>query len=109
MGAVETMDQFFELLNAGQRDDALKLMDERVEMRVHVGDNARTLRGIDQVGGWFLRAEKGLRMIAANERDMGANYECDLMVLRPGAESQYLDATFRVETGKITAINLAPR
>ena len=66
MGAVETMDTFFELLNAGQREDALKLMDERVEMRVHVGENARTLRGVEQVGGWFLRAEKGLRMIAAN-------------------------------------------
>jgi hypothetical protein len=103
------MEQFFELLNAGQRDDALKLMDERVEMRVHVGDNARTLRGIEQVGGWFLRAEKGLRMIPANERDMGANYEIDLMVLRPGAQSQHLDATFRVETGKIVSINLAPR
>ena len=109
MGASETMDTFFELLNAGQRDDALKLMDERVEMRVHVGDNARTLRGIEQVGGWFLRAEKGLRMIPANQRDMGMNYECDLMVLRPGAQSQHLDATFRVETGKISAINLAPR
>ena len=103
------MQQFFELLNAGQRDDALKLMDERVEMRVHVGDNARTLRGIEQVGGWFLRAEKGLRMIPANERDMGANVEIDLMVLRPGVQSQHLDATFRVETGKITAINFAPR
>jgi hypothetical protein len=56
-----------------------------------------------------LRAEKGLRMIPANERDMGANYECDLMVLRPGAQSQHLDATFRVDTGKISAINLAPR
>jgi hypothetical protein len=108
MGADETMEQFFELLNEGRRDDALKLMDERVEMRVHVGDNARTLRGIEQVGGWFLRAEKGLRMIPANVRDMGANYECDLMVLRPGVQSQHLDATFRVETGKIVSINLAP-
>src|SRR3990170_4670218 len=109
MGAVETMEQFFELLNAGQRESALKLMDEKAEMRVHVGDNVRTLRGVEQVGGWFLRADKGLRMIAANERDMGPNYECDLMVLRPGAPAQYLDATFRVDTGKITAINLAPR
>jgi len=30
-------------------------------------------------------------------------------VLRPGAPSQYLDAAFRVEAGKITSINLAPR
>jgi hypothetical protein len=102
------MEQFFELLNAGQREDALKLMDEKVEMRIHVGDNARTLRGIEQVGGWFLRAEKGLRMIPAGVRDMGANYECDLMVLRPGIQSQHLDATFRVEVGKIASINLAP-
>jgi hypothetical protein len=109
MGAVETMEQFFELLNAGQRDDALKLMDEKVEMRVHVLDNARTLRGVEQVGGWFLRADKGLRMIPANIRDTGVNYESDLMVLRPGSPSQYLDATFRVEAGKITSINLAPR
>ena len=109
MGATETMEQFFELLNAGERDNALKLMDERVEMRVHVGDNARTLRGIEQVGGWFLRADKGMRMIPANERDMGPNIEIDLMVMRPGVQSQHLDATFRVEVGKITAINLAPR
>lgn len=109
MGAVETMEQFFELLNSGQREAALDLMDEKVEMRVHVGDNARTLRGIDQAGGWFLRADKGLRMIPANERDTGVNFECDLLVLRPGVPSQHLDAMFRVEAGKITAINFAPR
>jgi hypothetical protein len=109
MGAVETMEQFFDLLNAGERESALKLMDEKVEMRVHVLDNARTLRGVEQVGGWFTRADKGLRMIPGEVRDTGMNYECDLLVLRPGAPSQHLDATFRVETGKITAINLAPR
>jgi hypothetical protein len=109
MGAVETMEQFFDLLNAGERESALKLMDEKVEMRVHVLDNARTLRGVEQVGGWFTRADKGLRMIPGDVRDTGLNYECDLLVLRPGAPSQHLDATFRVETGKITAINLAPR
>jgi hypothetical protein len=109
MGATETMEQFFELLNDGQRDDAIKLMDERVEMRVHVGDNVRTLRGVEQVGGWFLRADKGMRMIPANERDMGPNLEIDLMVMRPGVQSQHLDATFRVEAGKITSINFAPR
>jgi hypothetical protein len=109
MGAVETMEQFFERLNAGERESAIELMDEKVEMRVHVLDNARTLRGVDQVSGWFLRADKGLRMIPGEIRDTGVNYECDLLVLRPGAASQHLDATFRVETGKITAINLAPR
>ncbi len=102
------MEQFFELLNEGDRDNALKLMDEKVEMRVHVGDNSRTLRGVEQVGGWFLRADKGMRMIPANERDMGPNIEIDLMVMRPGVQSQHLDATFRVEVGKIISINLAP-
>jgi hypothetical protein len=109
MGAVETMEQFFELLNAGDRDNAVKLMDEKVEMRVHVLGSSRLLRGIDQVSGWFTRADKGLKMIPGEVRDTGINYEADLLVLRPGAPSQHLDATFRVETGKITAINLAPR
>lgn len=103
------MEQFFELLNAGDRQAAVQLMDERAEMRVHVLGSVRTLKGIDEVGGWFLRADKGLRMIPGGVRDTGVNYECDLLVLRPGAPSQHLDATFRVETGKITAINLAPR
>lgn len=103
------MEQFFELLNGGEREAAVKLMDEKVEMRVHVGDNARTLRGVDQAGGWFLRADRGLKMIPGEVRDTGVNYECDLLVLRPGSMSQHLDATFRVEAGKITSINFAPR
>jgi ketosteroid isomerase-like protein len=109
MGAVETMQEFFEFLNAGDRDAAIKLMDEKVEMRVHVMGNARTLRGIDEVSGWFLRADEGLKMIPGGVRDTGVNYESDLLVIRPGAPSQHLDATFRVEAGKITAINFAPR
>ena len=103
------MQEFFEVLNDGDRESAMRLMDEKVEMRVHVLGSARTLRGIDEVSGWFLRADKGLKMIPGEVRDTGANYECDLLVLRPGAASQHLDATFRVETGKITAINFAPR
>ena len=109
MGAVETMEQFFELLNSGERESAVKLMDDKVEMRVHVLGSSRLLRGIDQVSGWFTRADKGLKMIPGEVRDTGLNYEADVLVLRPGAPSQHLDATFRVETGKITAINLAPR
>jgi len=109
MGAVETMEKFFELLNAGERESAVKLMDDKVEMRVHVLGSSRLLRGIDQVSGWFTRADKGLKMIPGEVRDTGLNYEADVLVLRPGAPSQHLDATFRVETGKITAINLAPR
>ena len=35
--------------------------------------------------------------------------EADLLVVRPGAPTQHIDATFRVEAGRITAINIAPR
>ncbi len=109
MGATDTMEIFFELLNGGDVQAAVALMDERCEMRVHVGDNSRTLRGIDQVSGWFLRADKGLKMVPGEVRDMGNTYQADLIVVRPGAPSQALDAQFRVEAGKITSINLAPR
>ena len=109
MGAVDTMEVFFEKLNGGDVEGAVALMDERAEMRVHVGDNARTLRGVTAVGGWFLRADKGIRMIPGEVRDLGNTYQADLLVVRPGAPSQHLDASFRVEAGRITAINLSPR
>ncbi|CAN5723679.1 hypothetical protein BH18CHL1_BH18CHL1_02080 [soil metagenome] len=109
MGAAETMETFFERLNSGDRKGAVELMDERTEMRVHVLGNVRTMRGQEEVGGWFLRADKGLRMIPGEVRETGNTYEADLLVLRPGASSQHLDATFRVEAGQITAINLTPR
>lgn len=109
MGAVDTMETFFELLNDGNRSGAVGLFDEKVEMRIHVGDNARTLRGVEQVGGWFLRAEPGLKMIPGEVRDLGVTYQADVLSIRPGAPSQHLDASFRVEAGKITSINLAPR
>ena len=109
MGAVETMEEFFELLNTGDREGAVALMDEMTEMRIHVRDSAQTLRGRDRVGGWFLRSEKGLKMIPGEVRDTGNTWEADLLVVRPGAQSQHIDATFRVEAGKITAINIAPR
>ena len=57
------METFFELLNAGDREAAVGLMAENAEMRVHVGDSAQTLRGVDRIGGWFLRGDAGLRMI----------------------------------------------
>ena len=109
MGAAETMEIFFERLNAGDREGAVKLMDERAEMRVHVRDGSRTLRGVTEVGGWFLRADQGLRMVPGGVRETGNTYEADLLVVRPGAPSQHLDATFRVEAGLITSINLSPR
>jgi len=103
------MEVFFERLNGGDREGAVELMDERTEMRVHVGDSVQTLRGIDRVGGWFLRGDRGLRMIPGDVRDMGNTYQADILVVRPGAPSTHLDASFRVEAGKITAINLAQR
>ena len=109
MGAVDTMEEFFEKLNGGDREGAVALMDERAEMRVHVGDSVQTLRGVERVGGWFLRSERGLKMIPGDVRDMGNTYQADLVVIRPGAPSQHIDASFRVEAGKITAINFAAR
>jgi hypothetical protein len=109
MGATDTMEIFFEKLNEGDRQAAVDLMDERVEMRVHVRDGSRTLRGVGQVGGWFLRGDSGLKMVPGEVRDMGNSWEADLLVLRPDAPSQHIDATFRIETGKITSINFSPR
>lgn len=109
MGAVDTMEIFFERLNAGDREGAVALMDERAEMRVHVGDSVQTLVGRDRVGGWFLRADAGLKMIPGEVRDLGNTYQADLLVIRPGAPSQHIDASFRVEAGRIVAINLSPR
>ena len=40
---------------------------------------------------------------------MGNTYEVDLMVVRPGAPAQHIDATFRIEAGLITSINFSPR
>ena len=100
MGAVETMEDFFEKLNGGDREGAVALMDEKTEMRVHVGDSVQTLRGVERVGGWFLRGDAGLRMIPGEIRDTGNTYEADLLVVRPGAPTQHIDATFRVEAGQ---------
>ncbi len=108
MGAQDTTDAFFELLNADSRDEALKLMEERVEMRIHVGEGVQMLKGLERVGGWFLRADKGLRMIPGEIKDTGHQVECDILVVRPGAKSHKLDATIKVEAGKTTSINLSP-
>jgi hypothetical protein len=48
-------------------------------------------------------------MVPGEIRDLGVTYQADVLTVRPGALSQHLDASFRVEAGKITSINLAPR
>ena len=48
-------------------------------------------------------------MLPGEVKDTGNTYEADVLVVRPGVQSQHIDATFRVEAGKITAINFAPR
>ena len=109
MGAQDTTDLFFARLNADDRDGAVAILDDRVEMRIHVGESVQLLKGSERVGGWFKRADKGLRMMPGEVKDTGHQVECDLLVIRPGAASQTLDATFKVEAAKITAINLSPR
>ena len=97
------------LFRSDDRDGALRLVDERVEMRVHVGEGVQMLKGRERVGGWFLRADKGLRMIPGEIKDTGHQVECDILVVRPGSPSHKIDAVFKVESGKITAINFSPR
>ena len=109
MGAQDTTDLFFERLNADDRDGAVAILDERVEMRIHVGESVQLLKGSERVGGWFKRADKGLRMIPGEVKDTGHQVECDILVVRPGSKSSKIDATFKVEAGKITAINFSPR
>src|SRR3954454_14626593 len=106
MGAVETMEEYFEKLNGGDREAAVALMDDRAEMRVHVGDSVQTLRGVERVGGWFLRSDRGLQMIPGGVRDMGNTADPAPPSPRPGPPTQPLDASFRVEAGRITSINL---
>ena len=109
MGATDTMEVFFERLNEGDVAAAVALMDERTEMRIHVGDNARTLRGVEQVGGWFLRADKGLKMIPGDVRDLGNTYAG--RPRRPPARAPPASTSTPSSAsrpGKITSINLTP-
>ena len=63
MGATETVDLFFELINDDQREKAIALFSENAVMGISVpGSDERTnLRGRDRVGGWFVRAGDGFR------------------------------------------------
>jgi hypothetical protein len=110
MGAVETVDLFFELINDDNREQAINLFAEHAVMGISVpGSDERTnLRGRDRVGGWFVRAGDGFRMFANDGRSMGASYIADVTVIRPGVPSMRVEANFRVEGGEIVSLFLQP-
>jgi hypothetical protein len=110
MGATETVDLFFEMINDDRREDAVALFAENAVLGISVpGSDERTnLRGRDKVGGWFIRAGDGFRMYANDGRSMGASYIADVTVMRPGAESMHVEANFRVEGAHIVSLFLQP-
>jgi hypothetical protein len=110
MGAVETVDLFFELINDDLREKAVDLFAEHAVLGISTpGSDERTnLRGRDRVGGWFIRAGDGFRMYANDGRSMGASYIADVTVMRPGAQSMHVEANFRVEGGEIVSLFLQP-
>ena len=89
MGATETVDLFFELINDDQREKAIALFAENAVMGISVpGSDERTnLRGRDRVGGWFVRAGDGFRMYTNDSRNMGGSFIADVTVMRPGVQS----------------------
>ena len=110
MGATETVDLFFEMINDDRREDAVALFAENAVLGISVpGSDERTnLRGRDKVGGWFIRAGDGFRMYANDGRSMGASYIADVTVMRPGAPSMHVEANFRVEGAHIVSLFLQP-
>lgn len=110
MGATETVDLFFELLNDGERERAVALFAEHAVLGISVpGSSERSnLRGRDKVGGWFLRAEPGFKMLQSEGRSMGASYVAECTIVRPGAPTMRLEANFRVENGEIVSLFLQP-
>ena len=110
MGATETVDLFFELINDDDREKAVELFAEHAVLGISVpGSDERTnLRGRDKVGGWFIRAGDGFRMFTNESRNMGASYIADVTVIRPGVQPMQVEANFRVENGQIVALFLQP-
>jgi hypothetical protein len=110
MGATETVDLFFELINDDEREKAVDLFAEHAVLGISTpGSDERTnLLGRDRVGGWFIRAGDGFRMYANEGRSMGASYIADVTVMRPGAQSMHVEANFRVEGGEIVSLFLQP-
>jgi hypothetical protein len=110
MGATETVDLFFELINDDRREKAVELFAEQAVLGVSVpGSDERTnLRGRDRVGGWFVRAGDGFRMYANDGRSMGSSYIVDCTVIRPGIQPMHVEANFRVEHSEIVSLFLQP-
>ena len=110
MGAIETVDLFFELINDDHREKAVELFSENAVLGVSVpGSDERTnLRGRDKVGGWFVRAGDGFRMFTNDSRDMGASYVADVTVIRPGVQPLHVEANFRDENGELVSLFLQP-
>jgi hypothetical protein len=110
MGATETVDLFFELINDDLREKAVELFAEHAVLGVSVpGSDERTnLRGREKVGGWFVRAGDGFRMFTNDSRNMGASYVADVTVIRPGVQPLHVEANFRVENGEIVSLFLQP-
>lgn len=110
MGAAETVDLFFELINDDRREKAVELFAEHAVLGISVpGSDERTnLRGRDKVGGWFVRAGDGFRMYVNDSRDMGGSYIADVTVIRPGVPPMHVEANFRVEAGAIASLFLQP-
>ena len=110
MGATETVDLFLELLNDGDRERAVALFAENATLGISApGSSERSnLRGRDRVGGWFLRAEPGFKMLPSEGRSMGSSYVAEVTVVRPGAPTMRVEANFRVENGQIAALFLQP-
>ncbi|MGH2429271.1 MAG: hypothetical protein ACRDGV_10395 [Candidatus Limnocylindria bacterium] len=110
MGATETVDLFFELINDDHREKAVDLFAEHAVLGISVpGSDERTnLRGRDKVGGWFVRAGDGFRMYQNDSRSMGASFVADVTVIRPGVQPMQVEANFRVENGEIVSLFLQP-
>src|SRR5687768_18572747 len=97
MGATETVDLFLELINDDRRDKAVELFAENAVLGISVpGSDERTnLRGLDKVGGWFLRAGDGFLLFTNELRNMGSSYVAGVTVMRPGVPPMNLSSEDR--------------
>lgn len=110
VGATETVDQFLELINDGEREKAVALFADNAILGISApgSDERSNLRGRDKVGGWFLRTEPGFRMLASDGRSMGSSYIAECTIIRPSAPVMTVEANFRVENGQIVSLFLQP-